>query len=98
MQIDQNLIDRLSNLAKLEFDTAETEALKSDLTQIIGFFEHINTIDTEGVEPLIYLNDETNALRPDEAQQLVLREAALQNAPLQDESYFLVPKVIKKNG
>lgn len=89
---------KLANLAKLEFDAAETEAIKTDLAQIIGFFEQINAIDTEGVEPLAYLNDATNTLRPDIAAQLLTREQALQNAPLRDDAYILVPKVIKKGG
>ena len=96
MQISDELIDKLSNLAKLEFDDAEKAGIKSDLAQIIGFFEQINAIDTEGVEPLVYLNDENNAFRADEAKQLISHEAALSNAPAQDGTYILVPKMIKK--
>lgn len=98
MQINDKLVTKLANLAKLEFDPAETEAIKADLAQIIGFFEQINAIDTEGVEPLVYLNDATNTLRPDVSVQLLSREQALQNAPLRDDTYILVPKVIKKGG
>jgi len=98
MQINDELVAKLANLAKLEFDPTETEAIKTDLAQIIGFFEQINVIDTEGVEPLVYLNDATNTLRPDVATQLLTREQALQNAPLRDDAHILVPKVIKKGG
>lgn len=96
MHISTQLIYKLANLAKLEFDDAETEMLKRDLEQVIGFFEYINAIDTEGVESLVYLNDELTALRLDQSERLISRQQALQNAPLQDETYILVPKMIKK--
>lgn len=96
MQISDALIDKLANLAKLEFDAAEKTAIKNDLAQVIGFFEQINAIDTEGVEPLVYLNDEINSFRTDNALPLISHEQALSNAPQQDGTYILVPKMIKK--
>ena len=67
MNIDDNLINHLSNLAKLSFEGDNREALKKDLEKIIGFMNQLNTLETTNVEPLVFMTDEVNRLRVDEA-------------------------------
>lgn len=66
MDISNEMVDKLSDLAKLEFTTEEKERLKNDLSRITGFFEKLNELDTDNVEPLIFMTDEVNVLRNDE--------------------------------
>lgn len=94
--INDELLARLSNLAKLDFDDAEKSSIKKDLANILDFIAQIDTLDTANEEPLVYLNDEVTVLRPDKVRHLLNRADALKNAPMQDGDYFLVPKVIKK--
>jgi aspartyl-tRNA(Asn)/glutamyl-tRNA(Gln) amidotransferase subunit C len=96
MKIDNELVDRLSELSKLEFDEQAKEGLKKDLQKIFDLVEKLREIDVEGVEPLIYMTDEKNVLRKDVVKDTVTREEALLNAPQHDSDYFKVPKVIKK--
>ncbi len=97
MDITNEMIDKLADLAKLEFDVAEKEQLKGDLTRITGFFEKLNEIDTTHVEPLIFLTEETNVLRKDGVNQPISKEEALKNAPSKDSDYFRVPKFLDKS-
>lgn len=96
MQVDDALIDKLSKLAMLKFDEAEKEEIKSDLEKMIGFVDKLKELDTTGVEPLLHMSNNINLLREDEVGPMLSREEALQNAPLHDEQFFKVPKVIKK--
>lgn len=97
MQIDSALVDKLATLSRLNFDDEQKESVRQDLEKVLGFFEKISELDTENVEPLIYVNeDEHNVFRPDEVQVLTTKAEALKNAALKDEDYFLVQKVIKK--
>ena len=96
MEVNDALIDNLSNLARLEFNTVEKEAIKHDLQRMIQFVEKLGELDTTGVEPLLHMSPETNVLREDTLQGSVSREAALANAPATDGTYFKVPKVIRK--
>lgn len=96
MDISNELIDKLADLAKLEFDETEKEQLKKDLAQITTFFEELNKVNTDGVEPLIFMSDAVNVLRPDEVKQTISHEEALENAPAKDSDYFRVPKFIDK--
>ena len=58
--------------------------------------DKLNEVDTSGVEPLVYMNDEINVLRDDEINQEITRAVGLKNAPKQDGKFFRVAKVINK--
>jgi len=96
MNITNKLIQDIAALAKLEFDERSAEQMKADLEKIIGFVDKLSEIDTEGVEPLIYLSEEVNVLREDEIKAVVSQVEALKNAPEKDSDYFKVPTVLKK--
>lgn len=96
MTIDDATVDRIATLAKLQFDDAAKEAIKGDMNKILDFMEKLNAIDTDGVEPLIFMTDEVNVLRKDEVKMEITQEQALSNAPKHDPYYFRVPKVLGK--
>jgi aspartyl-tRNA(Asn)/glutamyl-tRNA(Gln) amidotransferase subunit C len=96
MQVDDALIDKLSKLSMLHFSDVEREEIKADLEKMIGFVDKLKELDTAGVEPLLHMSSSTDILRKDVPGDMVNREAALQNAPMHDDRYFKVPKVIKK--
>ena len=96
MKVNKRLIQDIAKLAKLEFDAKSTEEMKSDLEKILTFVDKLNEIDTDGVDPLIYMSDEMNVLRADEITEETSQEDALRNAPSKDSDYFKVPTVLKK--
>ncbi len=95
MQIDTTLISRLEKLARLQLDDAERAKLTGDLQRILNMVDKLQELDTTGVAPLVYLNEEVNALRDDETANQLTRDEALQNAPKHDGQFFRVPKVIE---
>ena len=96
MKVDNQLVDKVAELAKLEFDAQAKQKMISDMDKILSFVGKIEELDTEGVEPLIYMTQETNILRNDEVGQHNTKEEALKNAPDKDSDYFKVPKVLNK--
>ena len=96
MEVNDTLVDKLANLARLQFDETEKVAIKKDLQRMIEFVEKLNELDTTGVAPLLHMSDRVNALREDVVKGSISREDALLNAPLKDTQFFKVPKVIKK--
>lgn len=98
MEINDALVDKLAMLARLRFEGSEKESIKSDLDKMIRFIDKLNELDTSGVEPLIYLNENTNSLRPDVITGMCSREEGLKNAPIHDEAFIKVPKVITRHG
>jgi aspartyl-tRNA(Asn)/glutamyl-tRNA(Gln) amidotransferase subunit C len=96
MEVNDALVDKLANLARLQFNDIEKENIKNDLQRMIRFVEKLNEVDTTGVEPLLHMSEEVNVLRDDEVQGSISRAEGLQNAPVHDGDFFKVPKVIKK--
>lgn len=98
MKIDDALINHLSNLAKLSFEGEQRAALKKDLEKIIGFMDQLNTVNTDQIEPLVFMTDEVNRLRKDEARSEISKTEALKNGPKHDSDYFRIPKVRGKHS
>ena len=96
MKIDDQIIDKISRLAYLEFGEEEKEKIRQDLEQILTFVEKLRELDTENVEPLVYLSDKTDVLREDRMIPTISNEEALLNAPEKSGRFFKVPKVIRK--
>jgi aspartyl-tRNA(Asn)/glutamyl-tRNA(Gln) amidotransferase subunit C len=95
MEVNDAMVEKLAHLARLRFPESEKEEIKNDLQRMIVFVEKLKELNLDGVEPLLHMSDEVNVLREDEVKGSVSREEALKNAPLHDEQYFKVPKVIK---
>lgn len=96
MEVNDAMVEKLAHLSRLQFNETEKAEIKNDLQRMIAFVEKLNELDLDNVEPLLHMSDEVNVLRDDEVKGSVSREEALKNAPLHDEQFFKVPKVIKK--
>ena len=94
MEVNEALVDKLANLARLKFNEAEKESVKNDLQKMIQFVEKLNELDTTGVHPLLHMSSNVNVLRADEVKGSISRENGLKNAAVHDEYFFKVPKVI----
>lgn len=94
MEITNDLVNHIANLAKLEFHDNEKEAIRQDMSKIVKFMSKLNEVDTENVEPLMFMSHEINVLREDEPQATITKEQALKNAPKKDSDYFRIPKVL----
>ncbi len=96
MKITEETVDHIAHLARLEFTGESKVAIMEDMQNIIGFMDKLSEVDTEGIEPLIFMSDEINVLREDVAEVSVTQKEALKNAPKHDSDYFRIPKVLSK--
>ena len=96
MKVNDELVNKITHLAKLQFNESEKESIKTDLQRMIEFVEKLNELDTTGVKPLLHMSDNVNILREDEVKGSIDRKEGLKNAPVHDDEFFKVPKVIKK--
>lgn len=96
MKVTDEIVDHIAHLARLEFEGKNKEEIRTDLNNIISFMEKLQEVDTENVEPLVFMTDEKNHLREDVAKVTITQEEALKNAPKKDSDYFRIPKVLDK--
>ena len=97
MKINKEVITKLSSLSKLKFDKEETKLISEDLTKMVNFINQLKELDTNGLEPLIHVNEEINNWREDKLAEVLDQEKALSNSPSKDSTYFKLPKVLDKN-
>ena len=95
MKINRELLDKMAHLARLEFNEKDAEKMMADMSAIVSWVEKLNEVDTTGIEPLTTMSHEVNVLRADKAQPSLTREEVPKNAPLKNEDYFRVPKVLE---
>ncbi len=96
MKITEETVDHIAHLARLEFIGDKKQAIQQDMEMILTFMEKLNEVDTEAIEPLIFMNSEVNKLREDIAIETISQEEGLRNAPKKDSDYFRIPKVLDK--
>ena len=98
MKINDELVQHIAHLARLEFEGDELNEIKGDMSKIIGFMDKLSELDTEDVEPLIFITDKVNVLREDKPERTLTSEDALRNAPKKDSDYFRISKVLNKKS
>lgn len=84
----------IAKLARLNLTNAETEKFTSQLNNILGYFEKLNELDTDDIEPRTHPTEMVNCFREDEVRDSLSQEEALQNAPKKKDSYFKAPKIV----
>ncbi|NTV02956.1 MAG: Asp-tRNA(Asn)/Glu-tRNA(Gln) amidotransferase subunit GatC [Chlorobiaceae bacterium] len=84
----------IAELARLRFTEPEQEKMTRELNMILHYVEKLNQVDTEGVEPLSSIHDQSNVLREDVERPSISNSEALKNAPDRQDRFFKVPKVI----
>ncbi len=94
MNINQNVISKLARLSKLKFNEDEMKLISNDLSKMLDFINQLQDLDTEGIDPLIHVNEEINNWREDQVQGMISQEEALSNSPVKDGTYFKLPKVL----
>lgn len=95
MRLSDDEIKHIALLSRLELSDAERERAQNELGQILGYFEALSGLDTQGVEPTMHALPIQNVLRRDEVRPGLSREQALQNAPESADGMFQVPRVVE---
>lgn len=93
--IDDETIEYVGILAKLELSQEEKEAAKKDMGRMLDYIDQLNELDTSGVEPMSHVFPIHNVFREDVVGEAGDREAVLKNAPERTDEAFVVPKIIE---
>lgn len=96
MVIDKNTVYKVADLARIEIKDTEVDNLTQEMNKILTFMEKLNELDTTGVKPLVYMNEEANIWREDIAKNEISAADGVKNAAVHNERFFMVPKIIEK--
>ena len=93
--IDDETIEYVGILAKLELSGEEKEQAKADMGRMLDYIDKLNELDTEGVEPMTHRFPLTNVFREDEVTNTDNLDKILKNAPGEKEGMFKVPRTVE---
>ena len=95
MKITEEMVDYISDLARLRLPREEKRRMTGELERILDYMDVLEGLDTAGVEPMSHIFPLKNVLRADEVEPSSDREALLRGAPVSDEESFLVPRAVE---
>jgi aspartyl-tRNA(Asn)/glutamyl-tRNA(Gln) amidotransferase subunit C len=94
-QISRDDVLHLAQLSRLELDDAEIDGLQTDISNILGYVEQLNSLDTTGVEPTYQVTGLSNVWRDDVVLDYgISREQLLALTPEVADFQIKVPKVL----
>lgn len=95
MSVDQQTVKRVARLARLKVKDEDVPKLAGELNAILGFIEQLNEVDVSGVEPLTSVVTMKMKMREDVVTDGHYPKKITANAPAQEDSFFMVPKVVE---
>jgi len=95
MSVDTATVRRVARLARIKVTDDEAERMTNELNSILGFVEQLNEVDVAGVEPMTSVVSVKMRRRPDVVTDGEDAVAITANAPLSEDNFFMVPKVVE---
>jgi aspartyl-tRNA(Asn)/glutamyl-tRNA(Gln) amidotransferase subunit C len=95
MAVDANTVRRIAHLARIAVAEDEVDHLKGELNAMLSFVEQLAEVNVEGVEPMTSVTPMTMKKRADIVTDGGIAEDIVGNAPMSEDNFFLVPKVVE---
>jgi aspartyl-tRNA(Asn)/glutamyl-tRNA(Gln) amidotransferase subunit C len=94
-QVSRDDVLHLAQLSNLELSDSEIDSLQIDISNILGYVDQLNELDTKDVEPTYQVTGLKNVWRSDTVINYgVTREELLARAPESVDYQVKVPKVL----
>ena len=95
MPISNDEVKAIAQLARISFDASDVSEYADRLSRILGFVDQMNSVDTQGVDPIAHPLELSGRSRTDEVTDRDQRETFQEQAPEVEKGLYLVPKVIE---
>jgi len=95
MHVDEATVRRIARLARIKIADSEVAGLEGELSGILTWVEQLDEVDVTGVEPMTRVVDMKLKQRKDEVTDGSIADDIVRNAPLTEDHFFVVPKVVE---
>jgi aspartyl-tRNA(Asn)/glutamyl-tRNA(Gln) amidotransferase subunit C len=95
MSVDAATVRRIAHLARVAVAEDEVTHLQGEINAILAFVEQLSEVDVDGVEAMTSVTPMAMKKREDVVTDGERAAEIVQNAPVTEDNYFLVPKVIE---
>jgi aspartyl-tRNA(Asn)/glutamyl-tRNA(Gln) amidotransferase subunit C len=86
----------IATLARIGLDEKDIKKYQNELSEILDYFNKLNELDVEGIEPIGHITGMQNVFRSDRQEDFGLSEKAkiLKNVPESKDGYIKVKSVL----
>ena len=95
MSVDKDTVRRIAKLARLALEEEQVEPMMNDLNQIFAWVQQLEEVDVAGIAPMTSVVEQRLKMRKDEVTEGGDADAITANAPLTEDHFFVVPKVVE---
>jgi len=96
VQIDNTLLEKLEKLSHLRIDDSKKEEVMGQLTDILGYIDNLNELDTDKLTASFSTLKGGTPLRADiPREKNTISEDILSHAPQAKDDFFIVPAIIE---
>jgi aspartyl-tRNA(Asn)/glutamyl-tRNA(Gln) amidotransferase subunit C len=95
MSVDSKTVRRIARLARIAVDDDQAAAMEKELNALLAWVEQLSEVDVEGVPPMTSVVAQKLKMRQDAVTDGGRRDDVLKNAPLSEDGFFIVPKVVE---
>jgi aspartyl-tRNA(Asn)/glutamyl-tRNA(Gln) amidotransferase subunit C len=92
-KVTPETVEHVARLAHLSLTPEERTTFARQLDDVLAYAESIQSLDTEGVEPMSHVS-EPGSLREDAPRPSLDRETVMAQAPDGEAGLFRVPRVL----
>ncbi|GHV28274.1 aspartyl/glutamyl-tRNA(Asn/Gln) amidotransferase subunit C [Clostridia bacterium] len=92
MILTEEITMHIAKLSGIELAGAEVASFTKDLLSVLGYMDKLSELDTDGVEPLVHVQDRVNYSRADAVAPSMPSEWVVANAPRSKDGYVAAPK------
>ena len=94
-KISLEQVRHVARLARLELSAAEENRLQNDMSEMLGYVDKLNELDTDSIEPTAQVGESGSPVREDAVTNRPAPDAMLANAPAREGFFFKVPRIIE---
>ena len=95
MAVDAATVKKIGRLARIRIEESEVGKYQDELNAILGFVEQLGEVDVSGVEPMTSVTPMVLRRRDDKITDGGYAAEIVANAPLSEDNFFMVPKVVE---
>ncbi len=95
MSVDHVTVRRIAHLARIRLDEVDIARMGDELNAILRFVAELDEVDVSGVEPMTAVMPLAMKSREDRVTDGGKAAAIVGNAPVSEDGFFIVPKVVE---
>lgn len=95
MSVDADTVRRVAKLARIALEDARVQPMAEELNGILDWVEQLNAVDVQGVPAMTSVVKADLKRRADRVSDGGYAEDLMKNAPLAEDHFFVVPKVVE---